>query len=133
MIYTRSGVTHPLVMLEVNLALLVDSQTDVAIATGGAANGFAFPFAGSLHSMTATLSAAVGAGVLSVDVKIGSTQQGIDTVIGVAETVKSAIYPRGLYTFAANQLIIPTYTAGVLTTNGGITVRLWVLLDDAVN
>lgn len=133
MIYTRNGVTHPLVMMEVNLSPLVDGQTDAAIATSGAANGFAFPFSGSLHSMTATLSAAVGAGALSIDVKIGSTQQGIDTAIGVADTVVSAIYPRGVYTFAANQLIIPTYTSGTLTTNGNITVRLWVLLDNAVN
>lgn len=131
--YERIAVTHPTIPLQAGLAPLVDSQTDVALPVFGAAGGIALPFGGSLLGYTIVLSAVTGSGVLSFDAKIGSTQQGIDTVVGVADTVVSAVFPRGQYRFAAGDLLNITYTSTALGTNGNALVTLLVVLDEARN
>ena len=125
--FERIGVASPTLQWVIDPVALVDSQTDTALTV----SGIAYPFSGWVLGYTAILSAAVGAGALSIDLKFGATQQSIDTAIGVADTVVSATFGKGAYRFTAGQLVNVSYTSGVLTTNGNITVVLLVVLDDA--
>lgn len=131
--YERIAVTHPTIPVQAGLAPLVDGQTDVALPVFGTAGGISLPFGGSLLGIAINLSAATGSGALSFDVKIGSTQQGIDTVVGTADTVVTAVFPRGQYVFAAGDVLNITYTSTTLGTNGNATVTLLVVLNEARN
>lgn len=111
-------------------ATLVDGQADTVLPSFGGGLGYTMPSAGSIVGISATVDAATGAGELSVDVKLGATQQSIDLAIGVADTAVSERFKAGTYQFAANTLIGVTYTSGTLTTNGDISVTLFVALDD---
>ncbi len=124
MIAERIAVTHPTLALTFAATTLVDTQTDAVV--GAPVN---LPYSGYLVAASARLSQAVGAGALSFDLKLGITQQDINTAIGTAETAKSVEYPRELYRFTAGQDIQPTYTSGALTNNGTLTITLLVVLD----
>lgn len=124
------GVTHPTLAIFTDSTALVDGQTDTALPIQGSTVGLVFPSGGWVIGLSAALSAATGAGALSVDVKVGSTQKGIDMSIDVTDTAKYATYAKDAYRFNAGDKITATYTSGTLTTNGNITVGIFVVLDN---
>lgn len=126
-LFEQIGVSQPTVLHAFGPTALVDGQTDVVVGTA-----IVLPFDAWVMGAGASLSAATGGGTLSVDLRIGATQQGIDTAIATADTVGLIKYRREAYWVPAGTLIVPTYTSGTLTTNGNLTVALLIVLSQAV-
>lgn len=129
-LFEQIAVTSPTQAIFTDSTALVDGQTDTALPVQGSTVGLVFPSGGWVVALTAALSAATGAGALSVDVKVGSTQKGIDMSIDVTDTAKTKTFGDNAYRFNAGDKITATYTSGTLTTNGNITVGIFVVLDD---
>jgi len=115
-----------------HLSPVVDDAADAALTYAGpvAAITPKMPWAGSVIAIEAELSAAVGAGTLSFDVAIAGTQKSIDLVIPVDATRVKGEYREGTYRFAEGDALIASYSAGTLTTNGNVTVYVYVLFED---
>lgn len=124
----RHGVTHPDIPLTFGLAPLVDGQTDAAVPGVGTTD-YVLPFGGWLVGLGVSLSAAVGAGALSFDAKIGSTQQEVNLALGTADTEASVALAKEAYRFEAGDKLSVTYTSGTLTTNPNASAVLLVVLD----
>lgn len=115
-----------------HLSPVVDGQTDAALTYAGpvAAITPKMPWAGSVIAIEADMSAAVGAGALSFDVAIATVQQDIDLTIAVDGTRVKGEYREGTYRFAEGDALVATYTSGTLTTNGNVTVYVYVLFEN---
>ena len=110
-------------------ASLVDGQTDTALPSFGGGVGYCAPARGWVKALSVTNDDAQGAGALTFDVKIGSTQQEINLSSGVADTAVYEKFRDGEYPFAAGDTIGVTYTSGTLTDNGDVSAVLFITLD----
>ena len=88
------------------------------------------PWAGSIVAISANASAAAGAGAISFDALIGATQQSIDLSLATDATTAYDTYREGTYPFVAGSVLGASYTSGTLTTNGNVSVDIWVLFQD---
>lgn len=110
-------------------ATLVDGQADIALPSFGGGVGYVAPTDGFISAISVSNDVAQGAGALSFDVKIGSVQQEINLDSGVADTAVYLRFSPGQYKFAAGDLLGVTYTSGVLTVNGDVSVALFITLN----
>lgn len=110
----RHGTAYPIIPLHFAVDNLANSATDVALAALLTSTKFALPFGGWIVGLSVRLSAAIVSGVLSYDIVLGTTQQGIDTVQDVAATYHIYKPARELYRFDAGQHIGVSYTSGAL-------------------
>ena len=97
-----------------HLSPVVDGQTDAALTYAGpvAAITPKMPWAGSVIAIEADMSAA------------------IDLTIAVDGTRVKGEYREGTYRFAEGDALVATYTSGTLTTNGNVTVYIYVLFEN---
>jgi hypothetical protein len=109
-------------------ATLVDGQTDTVLPSFGGGVAYVAPVAGWLRALSVSNDDAQGAGALTFDVKIGSTQQEINLSSGVADTGVQQVFGDEQYPFAAGAAIGVTYTSGTLTDNGDVSALLIVTL-----
>lgn len=113
------------------LAPLVDGQTDAALTYDGVSTVKpVMPWAGSIVAISANASAAAGAGAISFDALIGATQQSIDLSLATDATTAYDTYREGTYPFVAGSVLGASYTSGTLTTNGNVSVDIWVLFQN---
>lgn len=128
--FEKIATTYQLQKYSFGLAPLVDGQTDAALTYDGvSAVKPVMPWAGSIVAISANASAAAGAGAISFDALVNSTQQAIDLSLATDGTTTYDTYAEGTYRFAAGDVLGASYTSGTLTTNGNVSVDIWVLFE----
>jgi hypothetical protein len=128
-----------LVGLTFHQADLAASQTDVQLSVAAVDNaaddqlqvdGYVMPFEGEIIAITARLSAAAGAGTLTVGPTVDGTEKTDPTLsITTAQSARDTA-PRGAAVFDAGALIGAEITTdGTWNGTGAdLTVQVWVLL-----
>ncbi len=109
-------------------ANLADSQTDTVLPTPAGGVGHVMPTRGWVKALCATNDDAQGGGALSFDVKIGSTQQGIDLASAITDTAVYRVFRDEQYPFAAGAVLGATYTSEALDDEGDVQVDIHVVL-----
>lgn len=131
MLTERIAITHNLVAFPFALANLAATQTDTAVPIlGGVIPTYTALFPGYVVAITANLSAAATAGVLTLDFSIAGTAKAVDKTLATASTT-SYIYKfrPGDYPFAAGATLGMSYTSnGSLDpTTSDLVAMLYVL------
>lgn len=106
------------------------SQTDVQLLTPGGGAGYTMPFAGEVVAVTRHLSAAAGAGSMTLGATIGGTEIAASASTVTTQTASSTTLPRGAAPFAAGaELGAEITTSGTWdATTTDLTVVVFVLL-----